>query len=324
MRTQQHPQISIVIPIYNESEIIHDFHTMLSEVLNGLPNPSQVYYIDDGSTDETSALLEQLAKSDSRVNVLSLSRNFGHQAALTCGLDHAQGEIIIMMDGDGQNPPELIPEMLKLYDAGYDIVIGQRLDSHIESGFKRFTSRIFYQVINRIGNLDITPNAADFRLLSRQVVDALKAMPEYHRFLRGMISWAGFKSVVLPYHPNLRLGGKSKFTFKKMVKLAADAIFSFSLVPLRIGLAIGGLFYLLALIEAIYVLSFWISGNQPQLEPGWSSLMFMLLIVGGTLTTVVSFIGIYIGYIFQEVKNRPIYLLKKENGQDPDQDSSSG
>lgn len=318
MRTQQHPQISIVIPIYNESEIIHDFHTMLSEVLNGLPNPSQVYYINDGSTDETSALLEQLAKSDSRVNVLSLSRNFGHQAALTCGLDHAQGEIIIMMDGDGQNPPELIPEMLKLYDAGYDIVIGQRLDSHIESGFKRFTSRIFYQVINRIGNLDITPNAADFRLLSRQVVDALKAMPEYHRFLRGMISWAGFKSVVLPYHPNLRLGGKSKFTFKKMVKLAADAIFSFSLVPLRIGLAIGGLFYLLALIEAIYVLSFWISGNQPQLEPGWSSLMFMLLIVGGTLTTVVSFIGIYIGYIFQEVKNRPIYLLKKENGQDPD------
>ena len=318
MRTQQHPQISIVIPIYNESEIIHDFHTMLSEVLNGLPNPSQVYYIDDGSTDETSALLEQLAKSDSRVNVLSLSRNFGHQAALTCGLDHAQGEIIIMMDGDGQNPPELIPEMLKLYDAGYDIVIGQRLDSHIESGFKRFTSRIFYQVINRIGNLDITPNAADFRLLSRQVVDALKAMPEYHRFLRGMISWAGFKSVVLPYHPNLRLGGKSKFTFKKMVKLAADAIFSFSLVPLRIGLAIGGLFYLLALIEAIYVLSFWISGNQPQLEPGWSSLMFMLLIVGGTLTTVVSFIGIYIGYIFQEVKNRPLYLLKKENGQDPD------
>jgi len=318
MRTQQHPQISIVIPIYNESEIIHDFHTMLSEVLNGLPNPSQVYYINDGSTDETSALLEQLAKSDSRVNVLSLSRNFGHQAALTCGLDHAQGEIIIMMDGDGQNPPELIPEMLKLYDAGYDIVIGQRLDSHIESGFKRFTSRIFYQVINRIGNLDITPNAADFRLLSRQVVDALKAMPEYHRFLRGMISWAGFKSVVLPYHPNLRLGGKSKFTFKKMVKLAADAIFSFSLVPLRIGLAIGGLFYLLALIEAIYVLSFWISGNQPQLEPGWSSLMFMLLIVGGTLTTVVSFIGIYIGYIFQEVKNRPLYLLKKENGQDPD------
>jgi len=318
MRTQQHPQISIVIPIYNESEIIHDFHTMLREVLNGLPNTSQVYYIDDGSTDETSALLEQLAKSDSRVNVLSLSRNFGHQAALTCGLDHAQGEIIIMMDGDGQNPPELIPEMLKLYDAGYDIVIGQRLDSHIESGFKRFTSRIFYQVINRIGNLDITPNAADFRLLSRQVVDALKAMPEYHRFLRGMISWAGFKSVVLPYHPNLRLGGKSKFTFKKMVKLAADAIFSFSLVPLRIGLAIGGLFYLLALIEAIYVLSFWISGNQPQLEPGWSSLMFMLLIVGGTLTTVVSFIGIYIGYIFQEVKNRPLYLLKKENGQDPD------
>ncbi|MFW5713892.1 MAG: glycosyltransferase family 2 protein [Brevefilum sp.] len=310
MKSNNYPEISIVVPVYNESEIINDFHAQLAAVLDTLKNKSKIWYVDDGSDDGTAEVLAALADRDAQVRVLTLSRNFGHQAALTCGLDHAEGEVIITMDGDGQNPPEMIPEMLNLFQAGYDIVIGQRQVGTEEPFFKRVSSRFFYQLINRIGNLDITPNAADFRLLSRKVVDGLKKMPEYHRFLRGMISWVGFKSVILPYTPKSRLGGESKYTLKKMLKLAGDAIFSFSLVPLHIGLAIGGLFYFLALLEAIYVLSFWVTGNQPQLEPGWSSLMFMLLIVGGTLTTVVSFIGIYVGYIFQEVKNRPIYLLR--------------
>jgi polyisoprenyl-phosphate glycosyltransferase len=312
MRTEPELKISIVIPVYNESEIIHAFHTQLGAVLDSMKTETSIWYVDDGSDDETAAALTELTVRDPRVRVLTLSRNFGHQAALTCGLDHADGDVVITMDGDGQNPPEIIPEMLKLHQAGYDIVVGQRQPGGNEPFFKRISSRYFYRLINRIGNLDITPNAADFRLLSRQVVEGLKAMPEYHRFLRGMISWTGYKSVILPYAPKARLGGESKYTLRKMLQLAGDAIFSFSLVPLRIGLAIGGLFYFLALLEAIYVLSFWVTGNQPQLEPGWSSLMFMLLIVGGTLTTVVSFIGIYVGYIFQEVKNRPIYLLKDE------------
>jgi len=310
MKSKNHPEISIVIPVYNESEIVNAFHSQLVTVLDSLNNNSTIWYVDDGSDDETPTILANLADQDPRVRVLTLSRNFGHQAALTCGLDHAEGDVVITMDGDGQNPPEMIPEMLNLYQAGYDIVTGQRQSGGEESFFKRISSRFFYRLINRIGNLDITPNAADFRLLSRQVVDGLKEMPEYHRFLRGMISWVGFKSVILPYKPKSRLGGASKYTLRKMFKLAGDAIFSFSLVPLRIGLGIGGLFYFLALLEAIYVLGLWITGNQPRLEPGWSSLMFMLLIVGGTLTTVVSFIGIYVGYIFQEVKNRPIYLMK--------------
>lgn len=321
MKKSAFPDISIVVPVYNESEIITAFHAQLVGVLDQLQNESTIWYVDDGSDEATASALASLADRDSRVRVLSLSRNFGHQAALTCGLDHADGDVIITMDGDGQNPPEVIPEMLQLYQAGFEIVIGQRQQGGEESFFKRTSSRFFYRLINRIGNLDITPDAADFRLLSRQVVEGLKAMPEYHRFLRGMISWAGFKSVIVPYTPKPRLGGESKYTLKKMVSLAGDAIFSFSLVPLRIGLAIGGLFYFLALVEAIYVLSFWVTGNQPQLEPGWSSLMFMLLIVGGTLTTVVSFIGIYVGYIFQEVKNRPIYLLKgpKSSEEPPDE-----
>jgi polyisoprenyl-phosphate glycosyltransferase len=312
MKKKTPPEIGLIIPVYNEAEIVSEFHTQLTAVLNELPNRSHIYYIDDGSRDETLSIIKNIAGDDPRVHYLSLSRNFGHQAALSCGIDHAKGDVLITMDGDGQNPPELIPEMLNLFEAGYDIITAQRKPQNsVTAGFKRFSSWAFYWLINKIGNLNITPHAADFRLLSRQVAEAIKDMPEYHKFLRGMISWAGFKSVVLPFQPKPRLGGESKYTLKKMFNLAGDAIFSFSLVPLKIGLGIGGLFYLLALIEAIYVLSLWFAGKSAQLEPGWSSLMFMLLIVGGTLTTVVSFIGIYVGYIFQEVKKRPIYLVKK-------------
>jgi dolichol-phosphate mannosyltransferase len=310
MSKRQDYQLAIIIPVYNEAQSLPEFHHQLIAVIDKLSNETRIYYINDGSDDDTALILSDLANRDDRIQVLTLSRNFGHQAALTCGLDHALGDVIISMDGDGQNPPELIPEMLKLYQSGYDIVVGQRLEDKTQPFFKTFTSKLFYKLINLIGNLDIPPNAADFRLLSRQVVDSLKSLPEYHRFLRGMVSWVGFKSVILPYTPQERIGGETKYTFKKMLKLAEDAIFSFSLVPLRIGLAIGGLFYLLAIIEVIYVLSFWLTGNQPKLEPGWSSLMFMLLIVGGTLTTVISFLGIYIGYIFQEVKRRPPYIVK--------------
>lgn len=311
MTQNSYPILSVVIPLYNEAAVIRTFHQNLCSVLNQLKNTTIIYYIDDGSSDDTPDILASLAMEDERIQIFTLSRNFGHQSALTCGLDQAAGDVIITMDGDGQNPPELIPEMLALYQSGYDIVIGQRQHNGSESNLKHLTSRAFYRLINQIGNINITPNAADFRLLSRQVVDSLKSMPEYHRFLRGMISWVGYKSVIIPFKPKPRLGGESKYTYKKMLNLAGDAIFSFSLVPLKIGLAIGGLFYLLAVIEAVYVLSLWFAGNQTQLEPGWSSLMFMLLIVGGTLTTVVSFIGIYVGYIFQEVKDRPVYLLKE-------------
>ena len=304
---------SIIVPLFNESEILLTFYRQLKAVLASIPTPHLIYFIDDGSTDQTPEILATLAEQDDSIRIITFSRNFGHQAALSCGIDHVQGEVIITMDGDGQNPPEVIPEMLALYRSGYDIVIGQRKPETKESPFKRFTSRLFYRLINRIGNQQITPDAADFRLLSRKAVDALKSMPEYHRFLRGMVSWVGFKTTVLPFEVKPRIGGKSKYTLKKMFKLATDAIFSFSLFPLQFGLVIGVLFYILAFAEVVYVLYLWLSGNPSQLAPGWSSLMFMILIVGGTLTTVVSFIGIYVGYIFQEVKHRPPYIIKDSN-----------
>ncbi len=313
MNTNTSPKISIVVPIYNEAEIVNQFHQDLKTALNGLSNPSNIFYIDDGSSDSTPEILADLAKNDRSVHVITLSRNFGHQAALSCGIESADGDAIITMDGDGQNPPELIPEMVQLFQSGYDIVICQRKQDQNQSFFKRITSLGFYKLINTIGNQKTIPNAADFRLLSKRAAQALSSMPEYHRFLRGMIGWIGFKSTILQFDPLPRIGGESKYTVKKMLSLANDAIFSFSLFPLRFGLITGGLFYFLALVEIIYILYLWFSGNTSQLEPGWSSLMFMILIVGGTLTTVVSFIGIYIGYIFQEVKNRPVYIIKDKN-----------
>lgn len=304
--------VSLVIPLFNEESVISAFYAQLTATIDRLNYRFEILFIDDGSTDTTAQQITELQANDPRVRLLRLSRNFGHQAALTCGLDHALGEVVISLDGDGQNPPALIPEMLALYQAGYEIVTAKRNQDESESFFKRWTSRVFYTLINRMGNLKIIPQAADFRLLSRPVVDALKAMPEYHRFLRGMVSWVGFKAVILPFDPEPRLGGRSKYTIRKMFGLASDAIFSFSLIPLRIGLAVGALFFMLAFVEMVYVLSLWWGGNQAQIAPGWSSLMFMLLIVGGTLTTVISFIGIYVGYIFQEVKRRPIYIVREE------------
>jgi glycosyltransferase involved in cell wall biosynthesis len=301
--------LTVVVPVYNEEAALPAFHTELRTVLEGLRLPYTILYVDDGSSDATPRLVDDLAESDPRVRALHLSRNFGHQAALTAGLDHAEGDVVITLDGDGQHPPQLIPEMLRLHAAGYEIVQTQRLDTARTSAFKRWTAGLFYALINRIGDTHIQPGAADFRLLSRAAADGLNQMQERHRFLRGMVSWMGFRTIILPYEPTERIAGASKYSLRKMVRLALDATFSFSLAPLWLGLSVGLLFFLLACVEAVYVLSFWVRGQASGLAPGWSSLMFMLLIVGGVLTTLLGFIGVYVGYIFQEVKQRPIYLV---------------
>ena len=302
--------VGIVIPVYNEEEALLAFHQQLCEAVQPLPYRFLLYYVNDGSTDGTGGILQKLAADDARVTAIELSRNFGHQAALTAGIDCAQGDYIITMDGDGQHPPALIQSMLELANTGFDLVITQRADEAEGSTFKHRTSSLFYRLINRVGDTQVLPGGADFRLMSRSVVDSLKRMREYHRFLRGMVAWMGFRTVILPYHPPVRLAGTSKYTPKKMLRLAANAIFSFSLVPLYIGISLGLLMLVLAVAEMVYVLSFWVTGSQQSLEPGWSSLMFVLLVIGGILMILLGFIGIYVGLIFQEVKGRPIYLIR--------------
>jgi dolichol-phosphate mannosyltransferase len=303
--------VDLVIPVFNEAGVVEQTHARICAVIESLPYDFSFYYVDDGSTDDTPAILKAL--DDARVQVLKLSRNFGHQAALTAGMDATQGDIVITMDGDGQHPPEMIPEMIALVTQGYDVVQTQRADEAQPASFKKWTSGLFYRLINSISGTRVLPGAADFRALSRQAVDALKAMPEYHRFLRGMVSWIGFSVVILPYQPAERISGVSKYSLGKMFRLAMDAIFSFSLMPLYIGLSMGGLLLCLALVEMVYVLSFWVTGRTSNLAPGWSSLMFVILIVGGILMVLMGFIGVYVGYIFQEVKRRPVYLVKRED-----------
>lgn len=306
---RQKQDIDLVIPVFNEAGVVEQTHARIRAVIDSLPYNFTIYYVDDGSTDGTLDSLKAL--DDTRVQTLELSRNFGHQAALTAGMDATHGDIVITMDGDGQHPPEMLPEMIDLVKQGYDVVQTQRVDEARPASFKKWTSGLFYRLINAISGTRVLPGAADFRALSRQAVDALKAMPEYHRFLRGMVSWIGFSTVILPYQPVERISGISKYSFSKMFRLAMDAIFSFSLMPLYIGLSMGGILLCLALVEMTYVLSFWVTGSTSSLAPGWSSLMFVILIVGGMLMVLLGFIGIYVGYIFQEVKRRPVYLVKQ-------------
>lgn len=304
-------ELQIIVPLYNEAGLIVEFHKRLVNVLNTLTYDYSILYVDDGSNDETYPTLVSIANLDQRVCILQLSRNFGHQAALAAGLDQAEGEMVITMDGDGQHPPELIPLMIEKHLEGFDIVQTKRNDEKTPF-LKRISAKIFYRIINVLGETAILPGTADFRLYGQSVVMALRQITEYHKFIRGMIPWLGFKTYNLPYTPHQRISGKSKYTLKKMFGLAENAIFSFSLVPLKFGLVVGFFFLFMALIEAIYVLSFWIRGLQDQLAPGWSSLVFLILVTGGVLMIMLGIIGVYIGHIHQEVKNRPIYIIKSK------------
>jgi polyisoprenyl-phosphate glycosyltransferase len=304
-------RIDLIIPVYNESGGLASFHSSLRSALLGLPYLFRFFYVDDGSSDETANVLAGLAQRDPDAHPIELSRNFGHQAALSAGLDACDADAVIMMDGDGEHPPELIPEMLRFCEMGYDVVQTQRVDTGRRGvTLKRITGHAFYWLISRLGETTVLDGAADYRLLSRNAVAALRQMPEYHRFFRGMVPWIGFRTVVLPYRPAARLAGESKYSLRKMLRLAADGMFSFSLAPLRLALVGGCGFLFLAFLEALYVLSFFVRGMRDRLVPGWSSLMIVMLASSGICMLVVGILGVYIGMIFEEVKRRPVYLAR--------------
>ncbi len=241
---KQKLKVDLVIPIFNEAEAISQTYADICRVVDALPFDFNFIYVDDGSSDGTVDTLRKIADDDPRISLLQLSRNFGHQAALTAGMDASTGDVMISLDGDGQHPPEMIPQMLELIQQGYDIVQAQRMEDDRSVSFKKVTSNFFYWLINKISGTQVLQGAADFRALSRNALNGVRSMHEYHRFLRGMISWMGYKSVILPYHEPARIAGKSKYSLGKMVRLASDAIFSFSLAPLYIGLSAGlGILY---------------------------------------------------------------------------------
>jgi len=308
-------KIDFVIPLFNEQETLASFHQMLESTKLPEGYSRRYIYINDGSTDDTQALLRKLSGNDSRIVALELSRNFGQQAALSAGLDTATADVVIMMDGDGQHPPSLLPEMLRLFESGCDVVQARRLDEPQSRGvFKRLTSSSFYLLLRAIGEVDLAEGASDFRLLSRRAVEAIRQMPEYHRFHRGMTAWIGFTSAVLPYHPAERIGGATKYSLRKMFRLAGDGIFSFSLVPLRVGLFLGFAFIVAAAFELLYIGTVWLAGTRDRLVPGWSSLVLILTVSSAINMILLGILGVYVGNIFREVKRRPVYLIQSRSG----------
>jgi dolichol-phosphate mannosyltransferase len=303
--------LSIVAPCYNESEVIRLFYDALHAGLGSLEGlDHEILFVDDGSTDDTLAILNEIAARDPTVRVCSLSRNFGHQISLSAGLDFAAGDAVIMMDSDMQHPPSLIPELVRQWHEGNDIVSGVRQVTEGETYFKRATSRGFYRLLNALSGTQVPAGVADFSLISRRVCESLKQMPERHRFLRGLISWVGFRRALVPYHSPQRAAGRTKYSLVKMVTLALDAVFSFSAEPLRLALRAGLIVTLVGFLYLMWTLGY---GYMIRgLVPGYSSVIGVTMILGGSQLMFLGLIGQYLARVFEQVKGRPIYLLKQE------------
>lgn len=301
--------LSIVVPVFNEQDNVEAFNEALHAAI---PDSIayEVLYIDDGSDDDSLLHIKNISSTDSRVKYLAFSRNFGHQYAVKAGLDYASGDCVIMLDGDFQHPVELIPSMLKEWKAGADVVNMLRVDDY-KFNVKSVTSRFFYSLINKLSDFSIKPGSADFRLLDRKVVNSLKKMGESTLFLRGLIPWVGYNQCDIEYQPLARRSGRSKYSFKKMCRLALMGIVSSSVKPLRLSSYLGCMIAALAAIYAIYALyaKFFIG----DVISGWTSVLISVLFLGGTQLIMLGIIGEYLGRTLSEVKGRPLYLVKEHN-----------
>lgn len=302
-------KITVIVPAHNESKNIAPLYKALSTVFDTIKAVDfQLLIIDDGSTDDTFKTVTRLAQQNSRIKGIKLSRNFGHQAALKAGLDNASGDAVIMMDADLQHPPELIPEMIAQWRAGYEMVGTIRQDDESVGFFKRFTSRIFYRCINFLSDVNIAHSAADFRLLDAQFVKAFSSISEQDLFIRGLVPWLGGKQVYLPFKVGQRNAGRSSYSLRKMLRLAVDGVVSFSTVPLRFAVYLGFLFSGLSLLYLPYIFYSYAKGIAVS---GWASLLATVVFFGGLQLVVLGVIGIYLGKIFNQSKARPIYVISK-------------
>jgi dolichol-phosphate mannosyltransferase len=297
--------LSVVAPVYNEQELLDEFYARVCSALGDLD--FELVLVDDGSTDTTAAILHRLASSDPRVHVVYLSRNFGHQTALTAGLDHSRGDAVVMLDADLQDPPELIPKMLDHWRAGCDVVYAVREHREGESRFKLTTARWFYKLFDKLTQVELQQNSGDFRLLDRAALNALLAMRERSRFLRGMTVWVGYRQAAVPYRRDPRFAGVTKYTLSKMLRFSLDAISSFSHRPLQLATLLGFLISTLAFIAIPVVIILRVLGSY---LPGFGSITIAILLLGGIQLIALGIIGEYVGRIYDEVKGRPLYLVR--------------
>ena len=306
------PALSVVAPCFDEEAVLPEFLQRMGAVLDALPDgvgaDSEIVVVDDGSRDGTWAVLSKAAAGDSRIVAVRLMRNHGHQLALTAGLSLCRGERILVIDADLQDPPELLPDMMRLMDEGADVVYGQRRLREGETLFKRASAAIFYRLIGRMTDVAIPTDAGDFRLMTRRVVDLLAAMPERQRFIRGMVAWIGGKQVPILYDRKPRAAGESKYPVAKMVTFAADAVTAFSVVPLRASMTIGWVMALVGLAFFAYSIVGWLLDYT---LPGWTSLMAAIGLLGGMQFLMLGIIGAYLGRLYDQSKGRPLFMIRE-------------
>jgi len=309
--------LSVVIPVYCEEDVIGEFYSRLKETLVRLEPAmdSEIVFVDDGSRDRTLPLIQAFRRQDASVKVLSLSRNFGHQFAITAGLDHVVGDAVVIIDGDLQDPPEVILEMVAKWREGYKVVFGVREKREGEGIFKRATAKAFYRIMKRFSDVDLPLDAGDFRLIDREVVNVLRALREENRYLRGLVSWCGFGQYGLVYRRDKRFAGKTKFSTKKMIRFAIDGILSFSDKPLKLTSYLGFVITLGSFLMGVNIILGKIM-HPGQAVSGWSSLMVALLFVGGVQLISLGIIGLYIGRQYKETKRRPLYVIADQKGFD--------
>lgn len=308
---------SLVIPLYNEEEVIHETIKRVTAVMSNKEFEYEILFVNDGSKDKTEEIVKGYCKEDSHMKLISLSRNFGHQTAITAGMDHAGGDAIIVMDADLQDPPEVVLKMIDKFNEGYDVVYAIRAKRKGETFFKKFTAKVFYRFLKSMCDVDIPVDTGDFRLISRQVSDVLKSLTERNRYVRGLVSWVGFKQTGIYYEREERFAGETKYPLKKMLKLSVDGITSFSTKPLKLSEWVGSIMAVIGFIYAIVIIIQKIAGTNMQ--AGWASTIIAILIIGGIQLMMLGIAGEYIARIFDESKNRPLYIVKeKVNMKDED------
>ena len=306
-------KISVVIPMYFEEEVVEECYNRTKSTLKCLSEKydNEIIFVNDGSKDKTLEMLEKIAQNDKEVKIISFSRNFGHQAAVTAGLKFTTGDAVVIMDADMQDPPETILQMIELWEKGNEVIYAKRKIRHGETGFKLLTAKMFYKVLNGLSDVDIPKDTGDFRLADRKVIDVINSLPEHNKFLRGLFSWVGFKQVPLEYERKERFAGKTKYPLKKMLKLASDGITSFSTKPLKLLGVIGCISIITSIILLIYAIVSYIF-KLNELTPGWTSLMVTITFLGGMQLLSIWLISQYIGKIYDESKGRPEYIIDKK------------
>ena len=303
---------SVIVPMYNEEEVIEHTYLRLSEVMKQTKAGFELIFVNDGSKDRTVQIIEKIKRNDSTVRLIDFSRNFGHQIAITAGMDYAQGQAIVVIDADLQDPPEVILRMIEKWKEGYEVVYGKRQKRKGETLFKKWTAKMFYRLLRSMTNVEIPVDTGDFRLIDRKVCDVLRGLKEKNRFVRGLISWIGFRQTSVEYVREERFAGETKYPLKKMIKFALDGITSFSYKPLKIAsyvgfaLSLGGFIYLLVVI--------WQRLFTETTESGWASIIAINLIFNGIILMILGVIGEYIGRIYDESKNRPLYIIRHADG----------